>query len=178
MTPKGFQSPGRLGLNASIKAVVSALLGIAWYCALLIPPETRAELSGANGRSPVRLALLMIMTSMVVSVPLWWLLRRRRPVLTCTLGAITPVATAFAFSSFVYVAEALDYLLRTDNALGPVAAFFDQFEDLVLMYCIGVPVVATVALEQSFYVALPMGLLHVGAITFLSNRHSKGAGDR
>jgi len=163
-------------MNTSIKFLASALLGVAWYCVLLIPPETRMELTGGNGRSPVRLALLMILTSVLVSIPLWWLLQRRRPVMTWALGAATPVATAFAFSSFVYAAGTVDQLLRTDNPRGPVAAFFDQIEELVLVYCIGVPIAATVALEQSLYVSLPMGLLHVGAIAFLSNRLSKDAG--
>jgi hypothetical protein len=160
-------------MNTPTKSIISALLAVPWYCALLIPPETRNELLGGNGRSPARLALLMVLTSLVVSLPLWWLLRRRRPVGVWALAAITPVAIALAFSSFVYVADTLDYLARTDNPRGPVAAFFDQIEGLVLVYCIGVPVQAEVALEQAYYVAFPMGLLHVGAIAFLSNRKAE-----
>jgi hypothetical protein len=115
----------------------------------------------------------MVLTSMVVSLPSWWLLRRRRAVGVWVLAVITPLAIAFAFSSFVYVADTIDYLGRTDNPRGPVAAFFDQIEGLVLVYCIGVPVEAEIALEQSYYVAFPMGLLHMGVIAFLSNRKAE-----
>jgi hypothetical protein len=84
-----------------------------------------------------------------------------------------PLMGALLFSTFVF---ATDTLITLPEVLAEPSG---QRNGLVLdliglacgwgfNLCIGVPVMACIAFTKAFYVAVPMGLLHMGVVRYLA----------
>jgi hypothetical protein len=124
------------------------------------------------------MVLVMVLASMILSAPLRWLMRRRWGLaLELLLAPAFSIAMALTFSLLVFTTDELLTLPQTlaiENPEGPVSGALGLLFDWVAMGFVGVPFVALCALEKSFYVAMPMGLLHVGTLILMSRNHSHG----
>ncbi len=134
------------------RPALGVVFGVLWYCGLLIPESTRAELTGANGRSPIRLLVLMLLTSVLLSlvrpftsVPSKWA--------TSIYGLLLPV---FGASVYVLLVLATELSLTVESPTNLVGAFVG----VIAMTAFGVPIMVGAVYIKAFYVIVPVGFAH------------------
>lgn len=139
---------------------------MAWYAALLLPRFCRTELVGENGRSPVRMLVLMVLASAMLTAALPRTLLRSRSWMRLALGLLLPIVGALTYGGMVLATDltvSLPDLLSnpSSNPAGPVSGFFGLVFGVSWMFLIGVPTIAAVFYVKAIVVAVPMGLVHV-----------------
>lgn len=149
--------------------IVGGLLGFVWFVVLLVPPWTRHELTGENGRSWWLLMILMVLSSAFLSTQVPVVLRsanRRWKIIT---SIALPFGGALLFSALVFILDMATMFLSWDvtldkNPNGPIAGAIGAIVGMTWVAILGIPIMAISAFAMSCYVAVPMGFVHTYVI--------------
>lgn len=115
--------------------------------------------------------LLMVLVSATLTAAIPSGLLRRKRKLRVLAGVLLPVLGALVYTASVLATDLLiitpDLLSDLDkNPRGAIHGLIGMVMGVgFFMFLLGVPIMAMSALSNAFYVAIPMGVLHVELVT-------------
>lgn len=154
------------------RLLFGALLGLVWFGVLLIPDHSRRDLIGSD-RSPWRMLLVMVAISALLTSVLPSAGLRSMQWMRHVLGILLPILGALFYTASILAIDLLtslpDLFTRLDeNPQGPISGFLGLvFGVGYFMFLIGVPVMTAGVLSKVWFVAFPMGILHIELATLL-----------
>ena len=152
------------------RILVGALLGLAWYAALLIPAWTRAALTDGD-RSPVRMLATMTLVSALSTLLVPPVLFKPRWIWILAAGVLLPI---FGSLAFAWSTLAIDLVVTAPQWINganenPDGRIVGVLGGLIGMFwfgfVLGASSIAAVACWKALFVILPMGLIHVAVVS-------------